>query len=191
MSATTTTLTETELAQIANIEQSKHDAGLTIHEADTPYGHVFFTIESKDGGAVWTPEILTINGIDHGLIGTYLFGHEYDCDSGDWSANPNKPIAHVAGYPGVRRRDKTVWENQSPTESSAHKLAVALGHAIAPSFADPAEAEANEREMAAQAWEDKARHAEQRAEHELEQAMNYRAEAARIRQGASYGRKAA
>jgi len=184
-------LTEAELAQIHNIEQSKLDAGIAMHHAETDYGTVTFTVESPDGGDVWSTEILTVNRMPHVLMGRYRFGYEYDHDSGAWAANPDKPIAHVGGYPGLRRKSETAPHFHQPTDNARIKIARALGKAIAPSFASPDEALRNERELAAQAYERKAQQAERDAERALEHAMNYRAEAARIRQGADYDKRVA
>lgn len=187
MTITTPSLTNLEVSQIANIETYVTRAGLTIHEADTEYGPVRFTIEALDGGQIWGRDVLTVNRIPHALMGRYRLGFAYDDTSGTWAANPEKPVAHVGGYPGLRRKDLLVdFSPAPPTESAAAKLSQALGQAIAPFFADPTEALANERELAAQAMERKASQAEDKAERELERAMHCRAEAVKIRSGGTY-----
>lgn len=188
-----TTLTDTELQQIANIVKSKQAAGLTIHLAEIGLGRIFFTIESRDGGDVWSPDVLTVNGMPHVLMGRYRIVEKYGYDdAGVWQSQPTQPLALIGGYPGLRRKDATKdFQPAPPTENATAKISRALGAAIAPAFEDPTEATANEREMAAQDYERRAKDAERQAERELERAMDYHCEAALIRNGGDYERRVA
>src|SRR4051794_32536794 len=100
MTTTTTSLTERQHSQVTNQAQACRDAGLTIHEADTEYGTIFFTIESRNGGHVWAEDLLVVNRLPHVLIGTYRLTYGRDNTSGVWTENLDQPHAYVGGYPG-------------------------------------------------------------------------------------------
>lgn len=180
----TMTMTDSEIGQIAATEAYYEKVGLTVHEAETEYGKVRFTIESRNGGHIWSPDVLTVNRIPHMLFGGYEISHMFDSTSGTYAPNPMKPIFWITGYPGLSRKDGSRWSGRiQTTENAADKISRALGAALAPFLADTTEGIENARIVAAQEKEDEADYEERRAERILENVMNLRAEAFRIRSG--------
>lgn len=187
---TDTTTTDYRISRIENTRQHLTDTGRTIHEADTPVGHIMFTLDGLDAtGHNVTGHVLAASvkasRIDHIIDGTYTLRQgTYDWHNGRRGEHhPDMWTVSISGYNGIERVDRG-----TVTDKARQTIERAIGAAIAEVWTTGgrAEAERNEREQAARRITTEAEGAEAEAARLLEKARKLYAQATDIRNGRDY-----
>jgi hypothetical protein len=128
---------ETRQAQIGNVREHLASCDIEVHRIPTELGTVYVTFEglgehNNPTGSVWASDPITVNRVDHELLGRYRLTYHYEHQpntggtiTGDYLPNPDRPRVWVDGYPGLRRLD-----GGTITDNARGKIEDALGRAI-------------------------------------------------------------
>lgn len=181
----------------ANTRASLERSGLNIHSCSSiGFPALYWTVEgfNEQGaliGTAWCEAPVTANRTEHWLSGTYRMANSgYTWPKNTRQEHPG-PTACMSGYPGLCRLD-----GRDVTDKSRLQIEQWVGAAIAHDLAHPqrraaieAEARDNQRELAAQELDRKARYEYDRAARILKTVGQYEARAAEVRAGADYDPK--